>query len=45
MKACATNDYYQYLPTVGAVSNLMKLHSTKRYHETYRLWLITNTVC
>ncbi|CAH8848501.1 unnamed protein product [Trichobilharzia szidati] len=23
-KACATNDYYQYLPTVGAVSNLMK---------------------
>ncbi|KAH8877647.1 Voltage-dependent calcium channel subunit alpha-2/delta-2 [Schistosoma japonicum] len=24
MKACATNDYYQYLPTVGAVSNLMK---------------------
>ncbi|CAH8494707.1 unnamed protein product [Schistosoma turkestanicum] len=24
MKACATNDYYQYLPTVGAISNLMK---------------------
>ncbi|CAH8539355.1 unnamed protein product [Schistosoma margrebowiei] len=24
MKVCATNDYYQYLPTVGAVSNLMK---------------------
>ncbi|CAH8541169.1 unnamed protein product [Heterobilharzia americana] len=24
VKACATNDYYQYLPTVGAVSNLMK---------------------